>query len=122
MRWIGLVAMAAAAHGVLAATAPEPRHRSAQHRAAADLASPALRLPAMQWPTTHRQGLFRQGPNSEAGSAAPARRTRKRAQTPPPGPRGSGGESVTQRDQRLQRECRGHPNSGVCLGYARPRR
>ena len=28
-------------------------------------------------------------------------------------------ESATQRDKRLMRECRGRPNAGACLGYAR---
>lgn len=28
-----------------------------------------------------------------------------------------GGESVTQRDKRLKRECRGRANAGACLGY-----
>ncbi|MEJ2803870.1 hypothetical protein WAE61_18450 [Comamonadaceae bacterium PP-2] len=78
--------------------------------------------PTLQLSAPPLRVAFMQGPDGEAGSAAPARRTRKRAQAPPPGPRGSGGETATQRDQRLQRECRGHPNSGACLGYARPRR
>lgn len=36
--------------------------------------------------------------------------------------RGSGGADGTQaaRDRRLLRECKGRPNSGACLGYARP--
>lgn len=36
--------------------------------------------------------------------------------------RGSGGADGTQsaRDKRLRRECKGRPNSGACLGYARP--
>lgn len=29
-------------------------------------------------------------------------------------------ESSLQRDRRLQRECRGLPNAGACLGYAHP--
>jgi len=35
---------------------------------------------------------------------------------------GSGGADGTQaaRDRRLTRECRGRPNSGACLGYAKP--
>ena len=28
------------------------------------------------------------------------------------------GESRTEREQRLQRECRGKPNAGACEGYA----
>lgn len=27
-------------------------------------------------------------------------------------------ESPTQRDRRLERECKGRPNAGACLGYA----
>lgn len=33
--------------------------------------------------------------------------------------RTGGGESVTARERRLKRECRGMPNAGACLGYAR---
>lgn len=29
-----------------------------------------------------------------------------------------GGETVTQREKRLKRECKGKPNAGACLGYA----
>ena len=29
-----------------------------------------------------------------------------------------GGETVTQREKRLKRECRGRANAGACLGYA----
>lgn len=28
------------------------------------------------------------------------------------------GETATERDRRLQRECKGRPNAGACLGYA----
>lgn len=28
-------------------------------------------------------------------------------------------ETTAERDRRLQRECRGRPNAGACLGYAR---
>lgn len=28
------------------------------------------------------------------------------------------GETVTNRERRLQRECKGRPNAGACLGYA----
>lgn len=27
------------------------------------------------------------------------------------------GETAAERDRRLQRECRGRPNAGACLGY-----
>ena len=33
---------------------------------------------------------------------------------------GASGESSKERDKRLKRECKGRPNSGVCLGYAKP--
>ena len=33
--------------------------------------------------------------------------------------RGPSEETTTQRDKRLMRECRGRPNAGACLGYAR---
>ena len=29
-------------------------------------------------------------------------------------------ESKAERDRRLTRECKGRPNAGACLGYARP--
>ncbi len=29
------------------------------------------------------------------------------------------GETTAQREKRLLRECRGRPNAGACLGYAR---
>lgn len=29
-------------------------------------------------------------------------------------------ETPAQRDKRLLRECRGRPNAGACLGYAKP--
>jgi hypothetical protein len=29
------------------------------------------------------------------------------------------GETTAQREKRLRRECRGRPNAGACLGYAR---
>lgn len=30
------------------------------------------------------------------------------------------GETTAERERRLTRECRGMPNAGACLGYARP--
>lgn len=33
--------------------------------------------------------------------------------------RSSSEESTAERDRRLYRECRGLPNAGACLGYAR---
>lgn len=32
---------------------------------------------------------------------------------------GSTAESMAERDRRLSRECKGLPNAGACLGYAR---
>lgn len=29
-------------------------------------------------------------------------------------------ETTAERDRRLLRECKGRPNAGACLGYARP--
>ena len=31
--------------------------------------------------------------------------------------KGGSGETVKERDRRLQRECRGRPNAGACLGF-----
>lgn len=33
-------------------------------------------------------------------------------------PKGSGAESVKEREARLKRDCKGRPNAGLCLGYA----
>ena len=33
-------------------------------------------------------------------------------------PKSSSSESAKEREKRLQRECKGRPNSGICLGYA----
>ena len=50
-----------------------------------------------------------------AGLAEAASSTRGRARKPPvdKGP----AETRAERDRRLQRECRGKPNSGACEGY-----
>ena len=34
--------------------------------------------------------------------------------------RSSSEESTAERDRRLYRECKGLPNAGACLGYAKP--
>lgn len=31
--------------------------------------------------------------------------------------KGGSGETVKERERRLQRECRGRPNAGACLGF-----
>lgn len=48
-----------------------------------------------------------------AKKAAKARPSRQRVQFD----KGSG-ETTAERDRRLQRECKGRPNAGACLGYA----
>ncbi len=35
-------------------------------------------------------------------------------------PRSASEESTAERDRRLYRECKGRPNAGACLGYAKP--
>lgn len=35
-------------------------------------------------------------------------------------PRSTSEESTAERDRRLYRECKGRPNAGACLGYAKP--
>lgn len=50
---------------------------------------------------------------SAAGHGQKAPRKASRA-----APRSSSEESRAERDRRLQRECRGLPNAGACLGYA----
>ncbi len=56
-------------------------------------------------------------------SAAPAPRKKPRhgggVRIKQPATSGSQ-ETAAQRDRRLQRECKGLPNAGACLGYARP--
>ncbi len=59
-------------------------------------------------------------PASAAASkerAAPAARRYRTAR--PPVQRTSSDETAAERDRRLARECRGLPNAGACLGYAR---
>ena len=41
----------------------------------------------------------------------------KRAQAPKPPAIPNSGESKSERDKRLLRECKGKPNAGVCEGY-----
>lgn len=42
----------------------------------------------------------------------------KKAKAPKPPVDKGYGENRVERDKRLQRECRGKPNSGACEGYA----
>lgn len=52
---------------------------------------------------------------AEASNSATGKSTRAKARKPPidKGP----AESRAERDKRLQRECKGKPNSGACEGY-----
>jgi hypothetical protein len=49
--------------------------------------------------------------------ANPSRKA-KAPKAPRPAPQASPGENRSERDKRLQRECRGKPNAGACEGYA----
>lgn len=51
-----------------------------------------------------------------AASAASTTTTRRRTAKARTNPQ-DGGESRTDRDRRLARECRNLPNAGACLGY-----
>lgn len=56
--------------------------------------------------------------DTQADAPQPPRSTRHRV----PRPRqvqGGSGETTAERDRRLNRECRGLPNAGACLGYGR---
>lgn len=53
--------------------------------------------------------------NTATAAAAP----RYRIKVPRRGGRGGSGETTTQRERRLARECRVLPNAGACLGYGR---
>ncbi|MCE1251360.1 MAG: hypothetical protein LWW82_11640 [Comamonadaceae bacterium] len=52
-------------------------------------------------------------PGHSAAHAKGARKGNRAA-----APRSSSEESRAERERRLQRECRGLPNAGACLGYA----
>ena len=56
-------------------------------------------------------------PAGDSGNARSAAKTRKirtpRVPAPP-----EHGETRSERDQRLRRECKGRPNAGACEGYA----
>lgn len=66
-------------------------------------------------------------PASAASSAAqsgestttPPKKTRHSRVVRPKVEKSGSGESTAERDRRLKRECRGMPNAGACLGYAR---
>ncbi|BFO54500.1 MULTISPECIES: hypothetical protein [Comamonadaceae] len=52
----------------------------------------------------------------QAGARSRARAKAPRVRSSPPS---SSAETPAQRERRLIRECRGLPNAGACLGYAR---
>lgn len=58
-----------------------------------------------------------------AGQAQPQGKAKARARNTLPrvrhSPVYSSGETPAQRERRLLRECKGLPNAGACLGYAR---
>jgi hypothetical protein len=54
---------------------------------------------------------------TEPAAGAPAK---KKGSTKVKQQRSSSEESRAERDRRLSRECKGLPNAGACLGYARP--
>ena len=55
---------------------------------------------------------------AQADAPQPQRTTRHRVSRPRQAQGGSG-ETTAERDRRLNRECRGLPNAGACLGYGR---
>lgn len=60
---------------------------------------------------TATTGADASGKGQKPKQAKPAKATK------PPTDKGSA-ESKTERDKRLQRECRGRPNAGACEGHA----
>lgn len=53
-----------------------------------------------------------------AGSAAKKKSSHKKAGHSARVVKSPSEESRAERDRRLQRECKGRPNAGACLGYA----
>ena len=66
------------------------------------------------------QGLALASAGSGTVGASSTARTRPGRSRPPVAQRSSSEETPAERDRRLSRECRGRPNAGACLGYARP--
>lgn len=58
------------------------------------------------------------GQGAQADVPQPHRTTRHRVARPRQ-MQGGSGETAAERDRRLNRECRGLPNAGACLGYGR---
>lgn len=59
-------------------------------------------------------------PHKKATEATAGATTKKKGSTKVKQQRSSSEESRAERDRRLSRECKGLPNAGACLGYARP--
>jgi hypothetical protein len=55
--------------------------------------------------------------DSTTTTSPPTSKAKKAKAPKPPVDKGYG-ENRVERDKRLQRECRGKPNSGACEGYA----
>ncbi|PYE79396.1 hypothetical protein [Xylophilus ampelinus] len=58
------------------------------------------------------------GQDAQADAPQPYRTARHRVSRPRQ-MQGGSGETTAERDRRLNRECRGLPNAGACLGYGR---
>ncbi|MCZ2102885.1 MAG: hypothetical protein LC137_00720 [Burkholderiales bacterium] len=56
--------------------------------------------------------------NQQAATATHATPAKKRSGKVKPSQNNSG-ETTAERERRLYRECKGMPNAGACLGYAR---
>ncbi|MFE8644168.1 hypothetical protein ACFX58_03675 [Sphingomonas sp. NCPPB 2930] len=56
--------------------------------------------------------------DAQADTPQPPRTVRHRVSRPRQ-MQGGSGETTAERDRRLNRECRGLPNAGACLGYGR---
>jgi hypothetical protein len=63
-------------------------------------------------------GLLPTAEAQAAGTHHSSTKAKKKRTTPPKFDTGSG-ETRSERDQRLSRECRGRPNAGACEGYTR---
>ena len=59
-------------------------------------------------------------PQTAAAKRKGSEATMQKKSTKAKQPRSSSEESTAERDRRLYRECKGRPNAGACLGYARP--
>jgi len=57
--------------------------------------------------------------SGESTTTTPSKKTRHSRVVRPKVEKSGSGESTAERDRRLKRECRGMPNAGACLGYAR---